>query len=701
MPQVVHTVGVDAHGPNSYATFAECVSAASEGDMAMVLPGDYPERIVLPFAMDVIGRVKGKVRFCPPLPDPPVTLEQEQEEDERAIAAILAKHLGSQAPPVGADATMWPSEDENETALSSSNEHADVACSLYAAPGGLGGRLVDIIIEGGIAVSAPDTSEITATSRPASRGHCGAWTLEGVQVHRAPYDGLHVSGGAHVTLRDCSISACGGRGCIVTDHATLVAHSTDWIEQSGGGLYAGDSTDVTLTRCNIDGPRLPTSNGSTKAELPAVPPLSVRTFLVFKRYVRRVRWRMRDLIGQESCRIGHGVMVFSEARLRLDACCIRRVPGGGIFANQSSSCTATASEVLQSGEEGVFVSGNARMDLTKVTIDDAAHSGCMLLENAALTMTDCTVQQCRGAGILAAGGSQLTAHGCTVTRNDCDGVRAKGHSSLTLSGCIIRANGLEAVRMASYGPCTITANQLLGTVWTNAPPEGTQQQAWLRNTILAAVEDGDVDSTELGKIMRCLKNAKVDEEKQRLVRVALEDGEMDEDDRALLMSICPKPTIAATEWHPKDGGRGSEKLEASLRRERTSTDLIGVQGQSSSGGQPAADAAVVIDPLTRALHRMVTQCPEVTKAKSEAAATVASADVADATAAAAGAVVAEHPNEHVRQVSGDQDITDEPPQMARKISVEDAQMEMEEQSKPVAAIWGNLDPRTQRRAISR
>ena len=49
----------------------------------MVLPGDYPEPIVLPFAMDVIGRVKGKVRFCPPSPDPAVALEQEQEEDER------------------------------------------------------------------------------------------------------------------------------------------------------------------------------------------------------------------------------------------------------------------------------------------------------------------------------------------------------------------------------------------------------------------------------------------------------------------------------------------------------------------------------------------------------------------------------------------------------------------------------------------
>ena len=40
-PQVVHTVGEAARGPNSYKTLSECVAAASAGDMVMVLPGVY------------------------------------------------------------------------------------------------------------------------------------------------------------------------------------------------------------------------------------------------------------------------------------------------------------------------------------------------------------------------------------------------------------------------------------------------------------------------------------------------------------------------------------------------------------------------------------------------------------------------------------------------------------------------------------
>ena len=74
---------------------------------------------------------------------------------------------------------------------------------------------------------------------------------------------------------------------------------------------------------------------------------------------------------------------------------------------------------------------------------------------------------------------------------------------------------------------------------------------------------------------------------------------MDADDKALLLEICPKATITqATEWHPKDGGRGSEKLEAGLRRERTSSDLLGGGGGPSGGhGQPVADGAVVIGGL--------------------------------------------------------------------------------------------------------
>ena len=696
MPQVVHTVGVDAYGPNSHATFAECVAAASPGDMAMVLPGDYPERIHLPFAMDVIGRVKGKVRFCPPLADvAQTTLEREMEEDEQAIAAILAQHLGSDAPPVGAYA--------RNTALVSLqsdvplDERAGVVCSLPAAPGALGGRLVDIIIEGGgIAVSGPGNgaSEAKQDSRPASHGDIGGWTLEGVQVRGAPYDGLHVSGGSYVKLRDCSVSACGGRGCVVMDHATLVAHNTDWLQQPGGGVYAGDCADVTLIRCNIDGPVTVATNAPSNTELATVPALSLCTFLAFKRYVRQVRWRLRDLVGVESARSGHSVMLFGEARLRMEHCFVRRASGSGIVASQKSTCTAISSEVLQSREEGVFASGSARVELTKITIDDAAHSGCLLVENAVVSMTDCTVQQCRGAGILAASSAQLTARGCTVTRNDCDGVRAKGCSSLTLSGCIVRANGLDAVHMASYGPCEITANQLLGTVWTNAAPEGTQEQIWLRKTILAAVEEGAVDSKELSNIMRCLKNAKVDDETQKLIRAALEDGEVDERDRSLLMSICPKPIVTATEWHPRDGGRGSEKLEASLRRER-----FAAQGQGSTGGQPCADAAIAMDPLTRAIHRMVTEEPATEAAATATASAAAATGVAPVVPGMTPGAAAEQTNPQLQQEVGAIDI--EPVYMARERSTAEIQKEMEEKSKPVAAIWGNVDPRTQRRAISR
>ena len=45
-------------------------------------------------------------------------------------------------------------------------------------------------------------------------------------------------------------------------------------------------------------------------------------------------------------------------------------------------------------------------------------------------------------------------------------------------------------------------------------------QAYLRNAILGAIEDGDVDKKELDKIMRALKTAKVDEEKQKQVSSA-------------------------------------------------------------------------------------------------------------------------------------------------------------------------------------
>lgn len=66
-----------------------------------------------------------------------------------------------------------------------------------------------------------------------------------------------------------------------------------------------------------------------------------------------------------------------------------------------------------------------------------------------------------------------------------------------------------------------------------------QEQSLLRQAILSAINDGEVDKKELELIMRYLRRARIAADTQELVREALSDGEMDDDDRALLMSICP------------------------------------------------------------------------------------------------------------------------------------------------------------------
>ena len=65
------------------------------------------------------------------------------------------------------------------------------------------------------------------------------------------------------------------------------------------------------------------------------------------------------------------------------------------------------------------------------------------------------------------------------------------------------------------------------------------EQSLLRQAILAAIEDGEVNKKELELIMRCLRRVRIAAETQELVRKALADGDMDDDDRTLLMSICP------------------------------------------------------------------------------------------------------------------------------------------------------------------
>ena len=66
-----------------------------------------------------------------------------------------------------------------------------------------------------------------------------------------------------------------------------------------------------------------------------------------------------------------------------------------------------------------------------------------------------------------------------------------------------------------------------------------KEQSILKNAIESAIDDGEVDEKELEFIMRCMRRVDLPKDKQKLIRDALADGDMDEDDETLLRSVCP------------------------------------------------------------------------------------------------------------------------------------------------------------------
>ena len=59
-----------------------------------LLPGVYEERVHIPFPLDVVGRVKGKVRICPP-PESALTAQDraDAEQLEDAEMALIAEEI--------------------------------------------------------------------------------------------------------------------------------------------------------------------------------------------------------------------------------------------------------------------------------------------------------------------------------------------------------------------------------------------------------------------------------------------------------------------------------------------------------------------------------------------------------------------------------------------------------------------------------
>lgn len=115
------------------------------------------------------------------------------------------------------------------------------------------------------------------------------------------------------------------------------------------------------------------------------------------------------------------------------------------------------------------------------------------------------------------------------------------------------------------------------------------------------------------------------------------------------------------------------------------------------------------DALTKALHRTVTEDPEVTKAAQIAAAAAAREVAAEAAAAAQAAKAAakaaallklgKAPEE--APADPEEQQIEPPIQFLNEKTAEELQKEMEEKTWPVFECWGNSDPRTQRRAVSR
>ena len=348
---------------------------------------------------------------------------------------------------------------------------------------------------GGIAVNGPsgvaNINGCDITNNNAGGNGGGIWLMptstvnvSGGQINQNTCTGH--GGGIHVGGATCAVTSCTMDGNL----AGL----------SGGGIYVGQTSDLTVTSCTISNGTGVVEGGGLLYESPATAQILSTTFDANK-----------TLFGS-----GAGMLCRGNGPLSIDGCTFKNnvcqgtvaAHGGGIAAEQGSTvdlsntlfqnntvngdggglwiatstpnavdgCTFEGNSATNGGGIAAVFASNPTITNCVVDSNSAQSGGGVFCDwNSVLTMNDCAIEantaNVDGAGVVVSGPSTVNLNACTISGNAAishgGGVAVNGPAgAATLNGCVVNSNtsggngGGVAVMPAATG-LTVERSQVI------------------------------------------------------------------------------------------------------------------------------------------------------------------------------------------------------------------------------------------------
>ncbi|XUL92970.1 right-handed parallel beta-helix repeat-containing protein [Streptomyces galilaeus] len=422
-----------------YASLADALEAAAEGDVLTVAPGTYRENLVVQRSVTLRGPEgsPGSVRIAP-LDGVPLTV--------RASAIVQDLHVEGQ------DSAAPALLVEDGTP-----ELTDLRIVTRSASG--------IEVRGG----ARPTVRRCTVDNPAGIGIAvldgGGGVFEECEVVSAGQAGVAVRAGGHPRLERCRIHHASGVGLSATgENSSLEAVGCEVYETRGSGVQITARATAHLTDCDVhrtaaDGVTLDTDAVLTLADcrIHDIPENAVdlrsRSVLTLTRTTVRQFgrnglsvWDPGTRVDANQCEIFDStgdypaVWVSDGATVVLDSCRVHDVPDALFVLDRGSRADVVDTDISQVRNTAVSVSDGATAQLDDCRIRDAATGAWFRDHGSGGTLSNCTVDATQ-TGVIVTKGADPTIERCTVDSPAEAGFYVSAGGRGTFQGCRVTGSG--------------------------------------------------------------------------------------------------------------------------------------------------------------------------------------------------------------------------------------------------------------------
>ena len=509
MARQVLTVSCSPDRPADHKTISAALTAAQDGSTITVLPGRYPEQLVISVPVTLLAEEgRGTVTI-----DAPGITAVLLDAEVATISGMNLAGGGADAPAVDVPRGKLSLEECEVAAAGWAGVLArrgaslvmrdclvtnEVGAGVVTAAGaalleccvfdGLGSSAIVIADESdpvvrdcvirnaqGNAICATNRArglvercDISLTSRPALAFEKESATrVRSCRLHDLFDAGAHITSRSRPTLEECEIADTAGHGIAVTDGADPTVRQCAVARTVGNGIRVTGGARGTFEYCRITEAQAPAFLVSESAN-PLVTGGQVADcaetgLLVDKRATGRFDGlEIRDVRGHgigimdganpmlrrlsvRGCR-GHGITAVDGGRGRVEDSAVADTRFAGLATSDGASPSLTRTTFAGSGDAGVLIGKGGQGLLRECEISDAAGHGVAVDAGGDVSMTQCRVHDCAGDGARLVPGSRASFTGCDFRANGGDGVAVESGEPVLVRACSVAGNGGAGLR---------------------------------------------------------------------------------------------------------------------------------------------------------------------------------------------------------------------------------------------------------------